>query len=109
MKLWLILISLQSSLRRRYLYYFRRPYVEKMLSLRQGSCEGCRDICCARIRLCPFLEKGRCSRYLDGIPLFCKIFPVDTRDIELGGVSDVCQYSWPDEETAPSQEKKNRS
>ncbi|MBS1194453.1 MAG: hypothetical protein H6R29_385 [Methanomicrobia archaeon] len=109
MTLWLMLISLRSSLRRRYLYFFRRDYVEKMLSVRQGSCEGCGGVCCARVRSCPFLEEGRCSLYTNGIPFFCQLFPVDWKDIELSAVSDVCQYSWPEPGMDPSAENQDGS
>ena len=65
-----------------------------MLSRRRGSCENCGGICCIRTRACPLLKNGKCSIYLKGIPFFCKIFPIDVRDIELAGESDVCQFYW---------------
>ena len=89
-----ILMSLNSSIRRRYLFYFRRGYVEQMLRTRKGSCEGCGCICCIRTRHCPFVKDGKCAIYNTNIPKFCKIFPIDERDIELAEVKDVCQFYW---------------
>ena len=102
MKLFKIKLSLIASLRRRYLFIFKRSYVNKMLSKRQGSCDGCGGMCCIRNMNCSFFKKGKCSIYNKGIPLFCKIYPIDQKDIELGGMSDVCQFYWEDDEKTVS-------
>ncbi len=96
MGLLAILLSLRSSIRRRYLVYLKPGYVKKRLETRKGSCGGCGGICCIRTRKCPFVdEKGLCKLYNSGkIPKFCKIFPIDEKDIGLAGVDDVCQYYW---------------
>ena len=94
MKIIPIILSLRSSIRRRYLVYLKPSYVKKQLETRKGSCEGCGGVCCKRTRPCPFLKNGKCSIYKTKIPKFCKIFPIDKKDIELAGVSDVCQYYW---------------
>ena len=89
-----IILSLRSSIRRRYLVWFRKEYVRKKLAERKGNCEGCGGICCKRTRPCPFLKNGKCSIYKTKIPKFCKIFPIDEEDIRLAGVADVCRYYW---------------
>ncbi len=94
MKLFKIKFYLLPSIRRRYLYYFRKHYVEKMLKRRRGNCDGCEGVCCLRTRKCPLLKNGKCRLYKKRMPLFCKIFPIDKKDIELSDVSDVCQYYW---------------
>jgi len=96
MKIIPILLSLRSSIRRRYLVYLRPKYVKKQLAARKGSCDGCGGVCCIRTRQCPFVdEKGLCKLYASGkIPKFCKIFPIDEKDIKLAGMEDVCQYHW---------------
>jgi hypothetical protein len=81
------------SLRRRFLYYFRPEYVKSSIAKRTGNCTGCSGVCCKRTRACPFLRLGKCRIYRK-MPLFCKIFPVDKKDIEISGVSDVCRYRW---------------
>ncbi|MBM3296990.1 MAG: hypothetical protein FJY83_05250 [Candidatus Aminicenantes bacterium] len=86
--------SLLSSLRRRYLYYFRRHYVDRQLRLRKGNCDDCGAVCCLRTRKCFYVQDGKCSIYGTRIPKFCMIFPVDKRDIKLAGVEDVCQFTW---------------
>lgn len=94
MKIITMLLSLRSSVRRRYYCYFKKKHVEEMLSKRQGSCEGCEGVCCYITRICPFIEDGKCKLYKKGIPFFCKVFPIDEKDIELAGVADVCKYYW---------------
>lgn len=85
------------SIRRRYLYYFNRPYIELMAAKRKGSCEGCGGQCCTRTRLCPLLKDGKCQVYGAKVVRFCMIFPIDPQDITLSGVADVCQYYWEEE------------
>jgi len=89
-----ILLSLRSSIRRRYLYYFKKHYVKEMLLKRRGGCDGCEGVCCRRTRKCPFLKEGKCNKYDKGIPFFCKVFPIDEKDIALAGVADVCKFYW---------------
>ncbi|MBM3295580.1 MAG: hypothetical protein FJY82_13825 [Candidatus Aminicenantes bacterium] len=86
--------SLLSSLRRRYLYYFRRDYVDSQIRSRRGDCQGCGAACCLRTRKCFYVKDGKCSIYATHIPRFCKIFPVDPLDIRLASVEDVCQFHW---------------
>jgi len=86
-------LAIYASLRRRLLYYFKPGYVRKMARLRKGGCETCKGVCCYRTRRCPLLKKGKCSIYAK-MPLFCKVFPIDPKDIELAGVKDVCGYYW---------------
>ncbi|MDI6737764.1 MAG: hypothetical protein QME12_04590 [Nanoarchaeota archaeon] len=90
-----ITLSLRSSVRRRYLYYFKREYVNKMVKTRKGSCEGCNGLCCIKTRRCPLLNEGKCKLYsTNKMPFFCMVFPVDEKDIELAGVEDCCQFYW---------------
>ena len=93
-KILLIALSMRSSIRRRYLYYFKRDYVNKMIEKRHGSCEGCGGICCIRTRRCPFLNEAKCKLYNTNMPFFCKVFPIDKKDIALAGVKDCCQFYW---------------
>jgi len=65
-----------------------------MLSKRQGSCDGCGGKCCIATMNCSFLKNSKCSVYNGGMPLFCKIFPIDKKDIEFAGMNDECQFYW---------------
>jgi len=90
----IIVKSLLSSLRRRYLYYFRRSYVDRQIRLRRGNCDDCGAACCLRTRKCFYVKDGKCAIYGTRIPKFCMIFPVDKLDIKLASVEDVCQFTW---------------
>ena len=94
MNIFVFISSLRSSIRRRYLWYFNRAYVEKMLAKRKGSCKDCGGYCCSHTRICRNLKNGKCSVYKTSIPFFCKVFPIDEKDIELACVKDKCKYYW---------------
>lgn len=91
---------LYASLRRRWLYLFRRGYVERQLRRRSGGCSECGGTCCRKtMPWCRYLDAGRCLLY-GGQPLFCRIFPIDERDQELCDVRGTCGYRFPNDENA---------
>lgn len=84
-------------LRMRYLWYFRRDYLEDSMKRRKGYCErSCKGLCCKiNVPKCHYLRKEKCTLYKDQ-PFYCKLFPVDERDKYLGDVQEECTYYWED-------------
>jgi len=89
-----VITSLRSSIRRRWIWIFNPRYIIEQLRKREGSCKDCGAICCKRTRPCPFLKNCKCTIYNKRIPFQCWVFPIDKKDIELAGVSDVCQFKF---------------
>lgn len=70
------------KLRRFGLVHFRKGYVQRQISVRQGDCHQC-GTCCNLLVTCPMLtKKGRCFVYGTCRPQTCKVFPIDQRDID---------------------------
>jgi hypothetical protein len=70
------------KLRRIWLVHFRKGYVRRQISARQGACRQC-GACCNLLFTCPMLTKlGRCLVYGTCRPQACKVFPIDQRDID---------------------------
>ena len=72
-----------SRFRRRYFWYFKKNYVVKQIKARKGSCLGCGGKCCIETNpYCRYLSRDRlCIIYDSEISFFCKIFPIDNKDI----------------------------
>jgi len=87
--------QLINKIRRFYLVHFRKEYVRKQLSLRQGQCQQC-GRCCSLVYRCPLLTKdGLCITYGKWRPAVCKVFPIDQRDIdEIATLGGKCGYSF---------------
>ncbi len=84
-------IHLYGSLRRRFIFYFRKNYLNRQLSVRKGNCTAKGHCCGLTMPWCEYICSGKCSLYARQ-PLFCRIFPIDEEDKELSGVKDVCGY-----------------
>ena len=88
------------KLRRFWLVHFRKGYVQRQISVRQGDCHQC-GTCCNLLFTCPMLTKqGRCLVYGTCRPQACKVFPIDQRDIDevkLCGVQ--CGYRFTGEDS----------
>jgi hypothetical protein len=70
------------KLRRFGLVHFRKGYVQRQLSVRQGACRQC-GTCCSLLFTCPMLTKQeRCLVYGTCRPQACKFFPIGLRDID---------------------------
>jgi len=70
------------KLRRLWLVHFRKGYVQRQISVRQGACRQC-GTCCNLLCTCPMLTKqGHCLVYGTCRPQACKVFPIDQRDID---------------------------
>jgi hypothetical protein len=70
------------KLRRFGLVHFRKRYVQRQISVRQGACRQC-GACCNLLFTCPLLTKQeRCLVYDTCRPQACKVFPIDQRDID---------------------------
>lgn len=80
-----------SSLRRRFIYYFKREYYNRKLAKRKGRCLGEAHCCLLAVPWCPFLRETKCRLYARQ-PFFCRIFPIDEKDQELNGIKGVCGY-----------------
>jgi Fe-S-cluster containining protein len=89
-----------AGLRRRYLYYFRRGYVDVQLSRRKGACSVKGHCCRKTLPWCEYLIDEKCSIY-DKQPLFCRIFPIDEKDKELSQVKETCGYHFEDNRDSP--------
>jgi len=75
-------IHLVGRTRRFYLVHFRKAYVRRQLSVREGACHQCGQ-CCDLLFTCPMLtSRGRCLIYNTWRPQVCKVFPIDQRDID---------------------------
>lgn len=67
---------------------FRPKYVRsKILVSRQGNCRRC-GACCQFVYKCPFLVRGKdnkpsCLTYKIFRPANCKVYPIDSLDIEV--------------------------
>jgi len=86
--------SLYASFRRRFLFYFRRNYVLSSISKRKGNCDDCKITCCELTRPgCPFFKNNKCLIY-EKMPKFCKLFPIDHKDVILSGMEGICKYYW---------------
>lgn len=82
-----------SGLRRRVIFYLRPGYFKRQIGLRKGSCNQEGACCKLTIPWCPYLDGSACRIYVNQ-PLFCRIFPVDEKDIELSGMKGVCAYTF---------------
>ena len=90
-----IILSLRSSIYRRYYVYLRPEYVKEQLRLRKGDCKDCGGKCCIMTRKCPYVdENGYCKIYKTSMPKFCMVFPIDETDIKLAGMEKYCQFYW---------------
>jgi len=73
--------------------HFKRDYLHKSLSARQGDCLQCGK-CCELLYRCPALVKRngmtRCLIYHRGRPVQCRAFPIDIKD--LADVNFECGY-----------------
>ncbi len=79
--------------RKRYIRYFRPSVFKTAQRTRKGECKACGS-CCRINTSCPFLDvTGKCTIYHKQ-PYFCRVFPIDKRDIQLNGVSNTCGYYW---------------
>lgn len=84
-------VYIYAGLRRRGIFYLRPGYFKRQMGLRKGSCNQEGACCKLTIPWCPHLEGSACRIY-DNQPLFCRIFPVDKKDIELSGMKGLCAY-----------------
>lgn len=70
------------KLRRFWLVHFGKGYVQRQISVRQGTCRQC-GACCKLLFTCPMLTKqGLCLVYGTCRPQVCKVFPIDQRDVD---------------------------
>ncbi len=75
-------LHLVGKVRRLLLVHYRKDYVRRQLSERQGACRQC-GTCCNLLFTCPMLtNEGRCLAYGACRPQACKVFPIDQRDVE---------------------------
>ena len=88
------------KMRRFWLVHFRRGYVRRQISVRQGACRQC-GTCCNLLFTCPMLTKqGRCLVYNTCRPQVCKVFPIDQRDIDKVKLCGVqCGYRFDREDS----------
>ena len=82
-----------AGIRRRVIFYFCKGYFNRQLARRRGACNQEGACCKLTIPWCPHLEDNVCRIY-SVQPLFCRIFPVDVKDLELSGVQGVCAYTF---------------
>jgi Fe-S-cluster containining protein len=80
-----------AGIRRRFIFYFRRKYLNAQISKRKGQCSRLGHCCEKTFSWCQYFKHGLCSIY-DRQPLFCRIFPIDKKDIELSDMQGSCNY-----------------
>ncbi len=88
-----LMFHISGKLRRFGLVHFRKRYIHRQLSVRQGFCRQC-GTCCNLLFTCPMLTKqSRCLVYGTCRPQACKTFPIDQRDIdEVKLCSGLCGF-----------------
>lgn len=93
-------LHLIGKVRRLLLVHYRKDYVRRQLSERQGGCRQC-GTCCNLLFTCPMLTKeGRCLAYGACRPQACKVFPIDQRDVEEARLAGgQCGYRFNEQES----------
>ena len=86
-------IHIYAGLRRRVIFYLRPGYFKRQLAGRKGACNQEGACCKLTIPWCPHLDGSACRIY-SAQPLFCRVFPIDEKDLELSDVKGVCAYSF---------------
>lgn len=86
---------LQNKIRRLILAYAKKGYVQDRLAVREGQCRQC-GTCCKLVFRCPFLTKrGLCSIHDICQPLVCRLFPLDSADIEeIAACGGACGFAF---------------
>jgi hypothetical protein len=86
-------MHLMGKLRRFYLVYIRKRYVQRQLALRKGECHQC-GLCCSFLFVCPMLTQEQlCRIYKKCRSEICKVFPINQRDIaEVALCGGTCGY-----------------
>ncbi len=87
------LVNIPRYVRRLYLWHFRRDYIYKSIAERKGECRSC-GCCVDRATSCKHYDKVRklCGIW-NGIPLFCKLYPIDEKDKKEFS-KKYCGYYW---------------
>jgi hypothetical protein len=85
------------SLRRRYIFHFKKRKFYENLKKRKGKCKKCGACCNLTRSFCLFLENNKCNLYKSKIPFMCKIYPIDQKEIDSYGLTDICGYYWEEE------------
>jgi hypothetical protein len=91
---------LYASFRRRFIFYFNQSYFRQQITRRKGNCSGSGHCCAKTMPWCVYSKDHKCVVY-EKQPFFCKIFPIDEKDIELSDVKGICGYRF-DNETSPN-------
>lgn len=60
---------------------------------RKGHCPGSGHCCAKTMPRCKYFSGGKCLAYNEQ-PFFCKIFPIDKKDVILSDVKGICGYCW---------------
>ena len=99
-----VVLHVSGKLRRFVLVHFRKKYVQRQLSARQGACRQC-GTCCNLLFTCPMLTKqGRCLAYGTCRPQSCKVFPIAQQDIdEVELCGKQCGYRFNGEDSAKAE------
>lgn len=99
---------LHLALRRRYLFWFRKKYIQESLVLRKGHCLKCP--CCYTPGLfkkngrCKYLKGNSCLIYNSKIPPLCKLYPLDEQD-KIPFSKKHCGYYWTKKDLKKLKEK----
>ena len=73
-----LISSIYRYIRRYYLIFFRKKYVEESIKNRKGHCKKCG--CCGSISCKYFIKSSNhCLKY-PNYPLICKLYPIDEKD-----------------------------
>lgn len=93
-------VHARGKLRRIWLAHFKKGYVRRQLSARQGDCRQC-GVCCNLLFSCPMLTKqALCLVYGTYRAQVCKLFPIDQRDIyEVELCGGQCGYHFKREDS----------
>lgn len=89
----IMISSLKSQVKRRFLYYFKRENAKETLKNRKGECLGCGK-CCQAFVPCPMLFRvgGRnLCKIHQHKPYVCHLYPVSEEDF-FPHLKHVCGY-----------------
>ena len=81
------------KVRRQFMIFFMRKYIDRQLKIRQGECLQC-AACCNFSYPCPLLKEiNSCSIYNTCRPRVCSFFPINQADLnDVAACGYICGY-----------------
>ncbi len=64
---------------------------------RKRECRKCGRCCLLNKSWCHHFKDGKCEVY-DNQPFFCRIYPIDYKDMRMSDPNKECGYSWDEDD-----------